>query len=576
MDKRINWKRYWAPEGKEPPLDEYGFLSDPEQKYFKYIKTDNCEAVCYSDINETQCMLLLGEPGIGKSDTIEYEYMQRKKALADKGILSLFIDMSRFSDATFESYINSMNEWTEFKKGKATLYLYLDSLDECMAQSSNIYKWLIGFFENIPTERLFLRIACRVNQSLSWFENDLKRIWSREKTKSPQEEESPHEDRDHTEERCFGKFTLAPLRSCDVEEASKVQGLNPIEVMEEIRKKDATFFATTPADLTFILNIIKNEGTLPDSHTEVYIKGLGFKCSESNERRRKGKDAWQFSPNERIATAGLIAASIVLGKKNILYIGIEDSTVPDNSISASDILGGNLKCFCEGSVPTLSKGLLDETLETSVFSSGGPDSIIFTKKTYMEFLAANYLKDSPLEQILNLFISAGPDGTKGVPTLLAETVRWIANLRTDVLEELIPICPEIIIECDQIKDTKHAKATIDTILLVTDNGIHFESWEARRFYQNLNHSEIAQQLRPVLTNKNRSNQSRYFAINLATSVSLSSLQGELVDIALDMENEYFIRHAAAAAVSELGDNSTKLRLLPLIEEDRKKGGQEDC
>jgi hypothetical protein len=58
------WKRFWSLRSSRLVLEPSGFLVDPDGTYGKVL---NPEVKHFSEIDATPCLVLLGEPGIGKS-----------------------------------------------------------------------------------------------------------------------------------------------------------------------------------------------------------------------------------------------------------------------------------------------------------------------------------------------------------------------------------------------------------------------------------------------------------------------------------------------------------------------------
>lgn len=68
--KRCDWKRYWIPKDKKLPLDADGFLTDPQESpTFGWSQTN--DAIGFGSLIKAPCLVLLGEPGMGKSDTVK-------------------------------------------------------------------------------------------------------------------------------------------------------------------------------------------------------------------------------------------------------------------------------------------------------------------------------------------------------------------------------------------------------------------------------------------------------------------------------------------------------------------------
>jgi hypothetical protein len=62
------WKRFWCHRSSEFRLTDGGYLSDPDEEYGHILNPD---AVSFEQICSIPCLVLLGEPGIGKSTAIQ-------------------------------------------------------------------------------------------------------------------------------------------------------------------------------------------------------------------------------------------------------------------------------------------------------------------------------------------------------------------------------------------------------------------------------------------------------------------------------------------------------------------------
>jgi len=65
--KRYNWKRFWYPMTGNIDLSDRGYLYDPDSEYGHIF---NPEVVPFESIETVPCLVLLGEPGIGKTPAI--------------------------------------------------------------------------------------------------------------------------------------------------------------------------------------------------------------------------------------------------------------------------------------------------------------------------------------------------------------------------------------------------------------------------------------------------------------------------------------------------------------------------
>src|ERR1700723_686792 len=58
------WVRFWCPRSGKRDLSDDGFLTNPESDLGEIL---NADLVPFSRISSTSCLVLLGQPGIGKS-----------------------------------------------------------------------------------------------------------------------------------------------------------------------------------------------------------------------------------------------------------------------------------------------------------------------------------------------------------------------------------------------------------------------------------------------------------------------------------------------------------------------------
>ena len=196
-----NWKRFWCPREGSFSLGDSGYLTDPESKWGRDLQP---QVVAFDKIQTIPCLLLLGEPGIGKSSAMESEqdsivpYAATEQAQFLWRDLRSYGDETRLCQALFEDPI-----FLDWKHGDHHLHLFLDSLDECLLQIGTLSALLIEEFRKHPVDRLSLRIACRTADLPLSLEKGLAELWPNN----------------------LGVYELTPLRKRDVREA----GLAPFQ-----------------------------------------------------------------------------------------------------------------------------------------------------------------------------------------------------------------------------------------------------------------------------------------------------------------------------------------------------------
>jgi hypothetical protein len=209
-----DWERFWYPKGGEYKSDYAGYLENPRSTY-AYLTNPNPDVVPFENISEKPCLVLLGEPGMGKSFAIKQAFDQSK----EKGKDSLFFELRGYdssSDLREEIFENqNFKSWID---GSHRLDLFLDSFDEGILSIKSLSDILIRQFRKCPCERLQLRITCRKADWQSTFEEDLKQLWGEDK---------------------IAVYELAPLRQIDVKEAAEKNNLDAAVFLSEIQDKEA-------------------------------------------------------------------------------------------------------------------------------------------------------------------------------------------------------------------------------------------------------------------------------------------------------------------------------------------------
>ncbi|MEK6321032.1 MAG: AAA family ATPase [Acidobacteriota bacterium] len=109
-------------------MSDGGYLTDPDSEYERLF---NKNALIFESISAKKCLVLLGEPGLGKSFTMKSALEEAAiEAAAVDGVLfhkdlRSYGEESRLIREVFEA-----PEFLTWLEGTHNLYLFLDSFDE--------------------------------------------------------------------------------------------------------------------------------------------------------------------------------------------------------------------------------------------------------------------------------------------------------------------------------------------------------------------------------------------------------------------------------------------------------------
>jgi hypothetical protein len=541
------WKRYWCPRNGKVNLSDEGFLYDPESKYGEMIQPD---VVPFEKIEKLHCLALLGEPGIGKSTIIDdlKETVEQTINSTDNKLLYINLneygDESRLIEDIFKS--DKFNDW---KKSNNQLHLFLDSLDECKIQIPQVATILINRFRNIKNNlnRLRLRIACRTADWPIKLEESLPKLWGQD---------------------CFGAYELVPIRKKDFKAAAHIEGIDANGFLEEIKRTESVALAIKPITLSFLISIFRINGELPKTRNELYEKGCIQLCTEQNVTRQDLSEVGgtgELSPPDRMNIASRLAAVSVFCRKPVFRLRSSEPAENIEEVMISDISGKENIILSNNGI--VSEEHIKEVLGTGLFSSRGSNLFGFAHQTYAEFLACRYLYENkiPNEKILSLLLHPSDTENHIVPQL-EEVSAWIASQNPEIFNIIANNEPDILLRCDEgaLSHDQRAELTISFLSALNESRISDRDWELRNQYKKLNHPNLAEQLIPWLTDKEKKHKARNVVIDIAEACNLTRLQSILADLATDETEGEFLRSNATHAVSIVGNRDTRQRMLPLV------------
>ncbi|KGF71730.1 hypothetical protein DO97_15710 [Neosynechococcus sphagnicola sy1] len=554
------WKRFWCPRSGSINLADGGYLYDPEGEWGKAYNPD---LVIFETISHLPCLALLGESGIGKTQALEMERSKIVSKIQEQGDQVLFLDLRSYGSedrlvlSLFDSPV-----FKEWQTGTHRLHIFLDSFDECLLRVDTLATLLVDEFKRYHNEvhRLCLRIACRTAVWPAVLEEGLKEIWG---------------------ENSVGVYELAPLRRIDVIEAAKAERCSPDDFLKEVNQKNIVPLAIKPITLRFLLNTYhRHGGRFPPNQRlhELYLEGCKLLCEVISESRRASNQRGNLDVDQRLIVAARIAAITIFANRFAVWTGVDQGNVPIEDALLQNLCHGYETA--NGREFEITRVVIEEVLDTGLFSSRGLHRMGWAHQTYAEFLAAWYLvqHEMPLAQITGLIFSSEEPDCKLIPQL-HETAAWIASMRMDVCQEIIETDPDVLLRSDIPTDSDLREAIVTNLLMQYEQEKLYD-YERNQYrnYGKLKHPGLAAQLRTYLQDPTKQINARDTAIDIAEVCEVSELQEELVNLALDSSQSIYLRVSAAKALCSIGDAGTRLRLKPLAieqlpedEDDRLKG-----
>jgi nucleoside phosphorylase/predicted NACHT family NTPase len=530
------WRRFWSPPTAGITITAEGYLEDPDQRWLG--SSPNPDARTLDTLAERPCLVLLGEPGMGKSRELARHAAEERTAGGQ--VLELHLHDYQ-SDTALREDLLRHPDILAWSAGSAALTLYLDGLDEGLLAIRQLATLLPSLLRRLPIERLRLRIACRTAEWPKVLEEGLEKLWGEERV---------------------GVYELLPLRRADALVAARARGFADADaVLEEVARRGLGPLAIKPVTLDLLLNLYARDGSFPETQADLYRRGCELLCTETDDARIAAGHTGALSPPQRLALAGRIAAATIFGGRAAIWTGPDVGDVPRSDVTIAELGGGQE--WADGAIFAVDDAALWDVLGTGLFNARGGGRLGWAHQTYAEFLAAWYLVSNgvPVGEILGLLLHE--DG-RVIPQL-REVAARAASLEPEIFRTLIGADPLVVLRGDVASATPQDRADlVDALLAAFDAGTLFDrDWGLRQHYGKLDHPGLADQLRPYIVQQERRPTARRVAADIAEACDCRTVQEELAGVALDEAEPIPIRMNAALAVARIGDRDTRARLGPL-------------
>ena len=534
MIEIFNWKRYWCPREGTFNLSDNGYLVDPESDISRYLPTD---VRPYSEISAFPCLVLLGEPGIGKTTALrEVEEWEARDYQVLKLDLGEFSSDSRLYQQFFES-----PRITDWCSGSHILSIILDGLDEC--RINGIVKLLSRELVRLPTERMRLRITCRTAQWPITLEKALISGWSK---------------------GGLSVFELAPLTRLNVVEAAVRSGIQADAFINEVARIHAQPLAIKPVTLLFLINHYLRNKCLPNDEASLYFDGCYRLCEDTQERLDSGAEH-VCDAAQRFAIAQRIAYFTIFGGKYSVWIGSNDGSMPTEDISMLDLFGEEK---CDSKSFNVDEVAIRDTINTGLFTSRGAYRMGWAHQTYAEYLASQYVVNNLATQQRRSLLLFSDEVGSGVVPQLSEVAARVALTDESLFQDMLKTSPDVLMRSDVATANDMRREALLAALLdkFAAVDLHYRDVVQAERFRYLCHPNIIAQLQPYIVDSKKCIDVRLFALNVLGECGAGDLNNVLIDIALNKAEHIAVRCHSLDVVIKYIDHDIALRLRPLAED----------
>jgi hypothetical protein len=571
---RLRWYRLWVSRENEIRLDGAGFLAEPHPSGLLSI---NRHLATLDQLDVIPCLLLLGDPRLGKSWEIERYAVELRSRLGQSAPL-IAIDLKNCDARDFlRREVFDTAVLADWRDGTDPLHLVLDSFDEAPIKQHLLTDMLLRELERLPLGRVRLRIACRTAVLPPDFRYVLKqRFEAAYPTMLPAAGDaaaSRREDRVPARaarevvapEGAFAEVEIAMLTRADVRTAALARLGSEADAdrfLDRVEAVSAGAFAARPQSLFALLERFARGDLGRVSQVELFRE----QCLSLTDPLPPVPSALDASPyhttsGQRYRLAGRLSAAMLFGNRHILWLGQD----PPRERSVLDVREVTGRDYVGNADFEVHERALWEAVNTSVFT-GADELGMVPLSAFAEFLAADWMAERhmPLTQVRALL--TGPaDAERRIVPQLRRVAAWLAVSDPDVLELVARTEPDVLVWSDVVQLTPAQRPRLVEGLLAgaTANRIENPPYDMWRLLGQLEHPGLAQQLGPVLRNRALPMRTRDLALDIARACSVTAVASDALRIALDDTEALGLRVGGAGVVAVAGSDDEHVRVKSL-------------
>ena len=322
------------------------------------------------------------------------------------------------------------------------------------------------------------------------------------------------------------------------------EGQDGESLLKEGQERDVIDLLRNPQNLLLLLKAVKNKGW-PDTRLKLYETASLELVKEDNEIH-SSINKNRPTIEQLIDAAGFIFSQLLLsGKASIQFDGRDNKECPKISELSSD---------------DISHEVIQSALSTKLFRLTGQKLLEPCHRTVAEFLAAKWMASALNNQLSIRRLDSILYGSNYiVPAALRGLHAWLATLNSTVAETLIERDPYGFFRYGDpsVLTISQSKVLLSSLEKVADIDPYFrsEDWHAT-FGKGLARKELRNDIIRIIRNPQSSYQLSHLIIESIQGDAFSNdISSDLLAIVVDKNATPIERHAAVDALSECDNQS---------------------
>lgn len=519
--------REWVPITSDHEVDTSASREDAENE---------SDPVALLDIADTPCLVLLSEPGMGKS----WELDALARSLRDQGrqvdLISVrgqsfpeTLDTLLLSDHA-RGWVDEDREW----------HILIDGIDE-LGGGLDPKRVLEGFFDrlfalNKKLGRLKVAFTSRTAAWTDLLDQMVEDRWP------------PH---------AFKRLSLLPLTDMQIQAAVEHSDLSAEHrsiLKAHLSDKKMRAVAGRPILLAILLEQYRTGTSSPSRQIDLINSAIvaSLESVESSLVQIK------------VVMAARLAAACTFSDTRRLTTTVGSSEI--DALSVSRIAGG-VEQTADGPI-IATPNLFSLCLQSPLFVEVAPKIFEWSHRIFSDFLAARYLADRQLsvEEILSLLIVPEVGGPGGVALHLSEVAGWTAVMVPGVFNALLDRQPDVLIQSQALalEPTDRARVIEAFLDRFADEDLVDRYNEIIPLLGRLDHDDLEEQLLPRILSDDTPLFERRAAIDLAADSGKKSFIPGILKVAAGPRVDGILRTIAARAIRKIAGPEAGALLAPIL------------
>jgi hypothetical protein len=332
-------------------------------------------------------------------------------------------------------------------------------------------------------------------------------------------------------------------------------GVDPDRLVTEAIEAGVAPLAARPLSLKMLLRVFASDNGFPDTLAALYQQALLLMAGEEDPERQRLRtltDTAAFAVAARIAAATLLSGRDVIGET-------------EAAAAVRDMVGGTEVDRLIGAETEVlvTEAAVREVLGTALFTARA-DGMGWAHRTFGEYLAAFWLAGDRLDDLQVKDLMLVDDGSvRAIAPPLRNVAGWLLALRPSFQRDLTSTDAIVLVYGDPASVAVEVRRELLPSLVDALDDQQVERRELRMLWRRVGYEGIAADLRDVLTDPRRGEQTRQAAIDAVAELELQDLIDDVIGIAASTQQSLGLRISALVALRDLGDDVPLDRIRPL-------------